>query len=175
MDRLERDSRFVNRLTNMAKNWLRNGMGIQETKKNLQLSPEYQEWIGIDRCMSVDFDKIGWYEDLLSSLELERFSEDIEGLAQLIMIDQQSTESSAGKEYNIVLGHCGYRITKYELSYELARFSGLLGHSAPIPYRAFFAIVTGHLLFDGDLIKALGTHEEIVREFLSEFNHLYRM
>ncbi|GAA3400963.1 GNAT family N-acetyltransferase [Paenibacillus hodogayensis] len=165
-----------------AKGLLREGATPQQAMERVLGSQLYAAWIGKERCFQTEYDRIGMYEDLLSSVESESYIAGIEEKEALYFAAAGNGEADPDlprelpeEEYERVFAQNGIRVTLSRLAREMAEFSRAIGFTKPIRYVHFLAIFSGAAIVDMEQeeLDRLVANKELAIELAETFAAKY--
>ncbi|MDQ0887684.1 hypothetical protein QFZ81_002772 [Paenibacillus sp. V4I9] len=178
-EKFEVDWEVCQSIERLTRTLLKQGTTPAVAREIVLKSTEYKEWTSTVRCFSICCNEIEFYLDLKGAVEFEQYDEDLRSLALQEMNGMLGSSSRDWPyENDRLLLQMGMQIKPTELSYEMGRFSKLLGFETSIGLLEFFSLFTGNasglLNIDEQKLRTLEQNMIKIEEFVSLFESKYR-
>lgn len=179
-EKFEEDWEVYQGIERLSRTLLKQGTTPAVAKEIVLKSTEYKEWTLTERCFDICCNEIEFYLDLKGAVEFEQYDEDLRSLALEEMDGMLgSTTRDWPYENDRLFLQVGMLIQPTELSYEMGRFSKLLGFETSIGLLEFFSLFTGNasglLNIDEQKLRTLEQNMIKIEEFVTLFESKYRI
>ncbi|MDQ0914388.1 hypothetical protein [Paenibacillus sp. V4I5] len=179
-EKFEEDWEVYQSILRLTKTLLKQGTTPAVAREIVLKSTEYRVWTSTLRCFSICCDEIEFYLDLKGTVEFEQYDEDLRSLALEEMHGMLgSTTRDWPYEIDRLFLQMGMQIQPTELSYEMGRFSKLLGFETSVGLLEFFSLFTGNasglLNIDEQKLRTLEQSTIKIEEFITLFESKYRI
>lgn len=173
----QRDWDLSERIFALARKYLEEGISIDETMMKVLNSKEYMDWNRQERTFGIACDERFYYEDLLASIRLEKYSEMIKSYSDKYFSEENNEVPMDSLQFDSIFEQLGMQVTAQQLGFEIARFSKMIGASSPISYQTLLNLFTGTAILGIDEEQSncmLNMKDEVVR-FVEDFYNTYKI
>lgn len=172
-----RDWELSESLNKLARDYLTNGVTVDETMQLVLNSAEYKLWNSIPRSFQINIEHRRHYEDLLGEIKWKKYTDEIDTYIYNYFTDSKSEKPVDQEPYDHIYAGLGIQVTAKQLGYEIAQLSKLTGVDKPLSYSHLLCLFNGTLISDLEeaQLNCLLSHEEAVSAFVGEFYERYRI
>jgi hypothetical protein len=170
-----RDMELSDRLSKLARDYLFDGVSVDETMQLVLSSSEYCDWKTIPRSFQINCDQKEYYEDLLGNVQLEKYMHEIDTYVNQYFMGLKTEKPLAVNRNDHVFEQLGMQVTIEQLGYEIARLSKIINTEYPLNYKQLLNLFTGTALLELEegQLNCLLSKEEEVTKFVEEFYQIY--
>lgn len=171
-----RDWELSERLNKLARDYLREGVSIDETMQLVLNSEEYCTWKAAPRCFQIAIDQRGYYEDIAGDMKWKKYTDKVDTYINDYFLGIIPKTQVELKEYDFIFEQLGMQVSVTQLGYEIAQLSKMIGVDKPLNYGHLLCLFNGTVITDleEEQLQCLLSKEEEVAAFVESFYERYR-